>query len=221
MNIDVLTPPPVEPVTASEAFFQLKLTTDPEADVTGEPEYAEVMRCITGAREQCEKLTRRAFVQQTLLLTMGPRRSSERRGLEWYMSGASECWGDIELLRPPFIEVTAVRYYDDSNELQTVDSDDYFVQSGLVPKIKFVEGFAFPSTYLREDAIQVEYVAGYEPSEDPPTEQAHYIANIPASIKQAVLLDVQLQYDRLPPADHEKVRNARDALLSGFRVHGF
>lgn len=223
MQIVVLTPPPVEPVTAGEAFFHLKLITDAQADVTEEPEYAEVMRCVTAAREQCEQYTRRAFVQQTLLLQRGPEKNSERRGLEWYMNGAAGCWGTLELLRPPLVSVTAVRFYDEDNVLQTIDEESYFVQAGLVPSLRFVTGFNFPSTYLRSDAIEVEYVAGYpvvaaDPEADPPT-LIDYRANLPASIKSAILLTVQALYDKLLPADHEKIMNARDALLSSYRVH--
>lgn len=222
MNIVVVTPPPVEPVTAGEAFFQLKLTTDPDANVSGEPEYGEVMRKVKSAREQCEQITRRAFVQQTLRLERGPIRGTERRGLLWYMNGAGSDWGSVELLRPPLISVASVKYFDDANVMQTIAPESYFVPSGLVSRIQFVNGFDAPSTYLREDAIQIEYVAGYpvvpgDPEADPVTED-DYRANVPASIKSAILLETQLQYDLLSPAERQAIERARDSLLSSFRI---
>ncbi len=225
MDLSVITPPAVEPVTAGEAFFQLKLTTDPEADVAAEPQYAEVMRCIQGAREQCEQFTRRAFIRQTVLLTIGPRVGSERRGLRWYMNGGGASWGRIELRRPPLISVDAVRYYDDANELQTVDPELYFVGGGLVPKLCFTDAFSGPSAYLREDAIQVEYTVGYPAIEadaeaDPPMVE-DLRGNVPASIKQAILLGVQLQFDRLQPNEREAIERAQASLLSSYRVHSF
>jgi hypothetical protein len=229
MNIEVITQPTAEPVTAAEAFFHLKLTTSPSANVSAEPQLAEVQRCITSSRIQCEQITRRAFVQQTLRMTMGPMRSGQRRGLQWYMNGGNDVWGAIELLRPPLIEVVAVRYYDDANTLLTVDQDPeaglYYVSAGLVPKLCFTDSFTSPSVYLRDDAIQIEYVVGYpiiaaDPEEDPPIVE-DLIANVPASIKQAILLGVQLEFDKLTPAERTAIEKARDSLLSSFRVNTF
>uniref|UniRef100_C5CJQ0 Phage gp6-like head-tail connector protein n=1 Tax=Variovorax paradoxus (strain S110) TaxID=543728 RepID=C5CJQ0_VARPS len=222
MNIVIVTPPPVEPVTIEEAFVHLRLD-DPTED---NPDTAAVEAQIVSAREQCEQITRRAFVQQTLRLTRGPaRRNGERRGWDWFIGGGCVAWGDIELLRPPFIEMVSLKYFDDANTQQTVAPADYFVTSDLVPKLRFVNGFSTPSIYLRDDAIQVEYVAGYapkpaDPDAEPPT-QIDYRANVPASIKQAILLAVQLQYDELTPDKRKALENARDALLSSYRVHTF
>lgn len=218
MNIILVTPPAVEPITAAEAFYKLKLTTDPEADVSEEPDYAEVMRCIKTAREDCEQITRRAFVTQTLKMVQGPAKEGDRRGLLWYMNGGTWDWGRIELKRPPLISVTSVKYYDESNVLQTVSPSNYFTTSGLVPRVQFVEGFDAPSVYLREDAIQVEYVAGYAPSTDSPPDLA---ANVPDKIKSAILLGVQMLFDKLTPAEHDNIEKARDSLLASFIVESY
>lgn len=222
MNIIVVTPPPVEPVTIEEAFVHLRLDDPTEAN----PDTAAVQAQIVSAREQCEQITRRAFVQQTLRLTRGPaRRNGERRGWDWFIGGGCVAWGDIELLRPPFIEMVSLKYFDDANTQQTVAPADYFVTSDLVPKLLFVSGFSTPSIYLRDDAVQIEYIAGYapvpaDPDAEPPT-AADYRANVPASIKQAILLAVQLQYDELTPEKRKALENARDSLLSSYRVHTF
>jgi len=222
LNIVIVTPPPVEPVTIEEAFVHLRLD-DP---TPGNPDAAAVQAQIVSAREQCEQITRRAFVQQTLRLTRGPaRRNGGRRGWDWFISGGCMAWGDIELVRPPFIEMVSLKYFDDANTQQTVAPAEYFVTSDLVPKLRFVSGFSTPSIYLRDDAVQIEYVAGYEPvPADPdavPPTQIDYRGNIPASIKQAILLAVQLQYDELTPDKRKALESARDALLSSYRVHTF
>ena len=225
MDIQVVVPPPVEPVTVAEAFFQLKLAAEPDADVEDDPQYREVLRAITTAREQCEQITRRAFVQQTLRLVRGPAaRGSERRGLAWYMNGGRGDWSEIELLRPPFISIASVSYYDDANTLQVVDPDDYYVSAGLVPVLRFVEGFAAPSTYIRSDALAIEYVAGYPPVQavvGPPALPIDYRANVPESIKTAIVIGAQLILDPLTPADRAAMEKAQMALLSSFRVHTF
>lgn len=218
MNIIVVTPPAVEPVTAAEAFFKLKLTTNPDATVTSEPEYDEVMRCIKSAREDCEQITRRAFVTQTLKMVQGPAKEGERRGLLWYMNGGTWDWGRIELKRPPLISVTSVKYYDEDNVLQTVSPSNYFVTAGLVPRVQFVETFDPPSVYLREDAIQVEYIAGFPPSTDSPPDLA---ANVPDKIKSAILLGAQMLFDKLTPAEHDNIKKARDSLLASFIVESY
>lgn len=217
MNIEVIAAPSVEPVTDAEAFFALKLTTTPDADVSDEPQLAEVQRCIKAAREQCEQITRRAFVPQTLRMTLNPhlRRSGERRGLLWHMNGGASDWGPVELLRPPIVSVSSVQYYDDDNVLQTVSSGNYFVESALVPRLRFVETFATPSTYIREDAVRIEYVAGYPATNDSPPD---YRENVPQSIKQAILVGVQLQFDDLDPARRQAMEKAMHSLLSGFKV---
>ncbi|QRF55744.1 hypothetical protein [Variovorax paradoxus] len=222
MNIVIVTPPPVEPVTIEEAFVHLRLD-DPTED---NPDTAAVRAQIVSAREQCEQITRRAFVQQTLRMTRGPaRRRGERRGWDWLVGGGCMAWGDIELLRPPFIEMVSLSYYDDANVLQTVAPADFFVTADLVPRLRFASGYSIPSIYLREDAIRVEYVAGYtpkpaDPDADPPV-AIDYRANVPASIKQAILLAVQLQYDELTPDKRKALENARDALLSSYRINTF
>lgn len=231
MNIEVITQPTAEPVTAAEAFFHLKLTTSPSANVSAEPQLAEVQRCITSSRIQCEQITRRAFVKQTLRMTMGPMRSGQRRGLEWYMNGGADTWQSVELLRPPFISMVQVRYYDEDNVIQTVAYDEeeppvpYYVSSGLVPKLCFTDAFTHPAVYLRDDAIQIDYMAGYpfiaaDPLEDPPIVEDLTI-NIPASIKQAILLGVQLEFDKLTPAEREAIEKARDSRLTSYRINTF
>lgn len=214
MNIITVTPPPVEPVSDGEAFYSLKITTDPEADVSAEPDLVEVQTCVKAAREECERLTSRSFVQRTLRLLKGPTRSSVRRGLEWYMNGGSDVVGDIELPAGPVISVSSVKFYDEANTLQTVDPANYFLVQSLVPKVKFVDGFE-ASLYLREDAIQVEYVAGYIPVAGTPTD---YRVNIPAEVKQAILLLTHAHYDGLTPAERESFREVAKNMLSGMRV---
>lgn len=214
MNIITVNPPPVEPVTDGEAFFSLKITSDPAADVSAEPELAEVRTCVQAAREECERLTNRSFVQRTLRLLKGPARSSVRRGLHWYMNGAAEPLADIELPAGPVTSVLAVKYYDDANVLRTVDPANYFLVQSLVPKLRFLGGFE-ASLYLREDAIQIDYVAGVPPVAGSPED---YRANVPATVKQAVLLMAHAHYDGLGPDERDSYREAAERMLSRMRV---
>ena len=214
MNIITVTPPTVEPVTDGEAFFSLKISADPAADVSAEPELTEVQTCVKAAREECERLTNRSFVQRTLRLLKGPGRTGARRGLQWYMNGAAEQLADIELPAGPVTSVVAVKYYDDSNVLRTVDPANYFLVQSLVPKLRFVGGFE-ASLYLRDDAIQIDYVAGMPPVPGSPDD---YRANVPATVKQAVLLMAHAHYDGLAPDERASFREAAERMLSRMRV---
>src|SRR6185295_16732230 len=99
-----------------------------------------------------------------------------------------------------------VRYYDVNNTLQTVSPSNYFVTDDLVPRLQFVESFATPCTYRRDDAVRVDYVAGYPPVGSPPED---YVANIPSQIKDAILLGAQLLYDQLSPEQRKAIEDAR------------
>lgn len=218
MDIIVVTPPPVYPVTAAEAFFHLKLSTDPLADVTAEPEYDEVMRLIATSTEECEGETRRAFVQQTLRLVRGPAAADGSARRAWGSMFGARAWGDLELLRPPLISLDTVKYYDDANVLQTVDEKSYFVVESVVPKVRFVDGFAFPSTYIREDAIQLTYVVGYPVVPADGDTPADYRANVPAAAKSAILLGLNLKYDSLTEDQRVNIERARQSLLDRLAV---
>jgi len=78
---------------------------------------------------------------------------------------------DIEALP---VRSVVVKYYDDNNVLQTLDSSDYYLMNStnLAAKIYPVE--SFPNIYSRPDAVQIDVTCGYQ--------------TIPPAAKQAVLL---------------------------------
>ena len=57
------------------------------------------------------------------------------------------------------------------------------------------------SVYARDDAIRVNYLAGYAPlvSGTSESEVIDYTANVPRVVKAAILIGVQLQFDELSP----------------------
>lgn len=215
MNITVLDQPPFEPVSWAEVFLHLRLGDSDDADdAIDHPDYALLQVQIAAARKHAEQITQRSFVQQTLLLTD----NFENRHGYWYPYW-SRCGASyIELPRPPLVSIASVSYYDLDNVLQVVDQGDYFVVDDLVPRLQFGSGFAFPCTHRRSDVWRIEYVAGYAPSNSPAATQDDFAANVPAGIKQAILLGVQLQYDDLTPEQAKRIETTRDSLLSAFRI---
>lgn len=217
MNVTVITPPPFEPVTLADCYRHLRLDPD-HAGSPGEeshPDDPMLEQQITAARMHVEKMTRRSLVQQQLRLSFGqfPHPSGY-----WpvYWRGGAPC--GIDLLHPPLIRVDGVYYYDGENDLGVVDPADYYVVDAVVPELHFVSGFGAPTLYGREDALRVEYTTGYPPANSPSATQADYAANVPAPLKQAILLTVQLFYDNLAPADREAIERMRESLVQPYRI---
>jgi uncharacterized phiE125 gp8 family phage protein len=62
----------------------------------------------------------------------------------------------------PLQSVTFVKYYDADNVLQAVNAANYLVPAFHEPAvIEKLDTASWPSVYLRSDAVQVEYIAGY------------------------------------------------------------
>lgn len=213
MNITVVTEPPVEPVTLAEAYAHLRWDTEIEAigsppeDTVVYPLGDLVTQNIRTARIFVEQATRRALVQQTLRLSTGSLR-------------------DVELLRPPFISLQSVEYLNDEGESTELDTADFFVSDDYVPKLRAYSRVADACYDLardRDDCVRVTYVAGYPPAynEASPPDVTSYTTNIPAPLKDAIMLHVQLLCDRFDDGEKTALERTRDSLISSYRVHTF
>jgi uncharacterized phiE125 gp8 family phage protein len=86
----------------------------------------------------------------------------------------------------PLQSVTHVKYYDADNVLQTLSSSVYTLPAFHEPALLMrVQSESWPGVYLREDAVQIEYVTG-----------ATSAAAIPQPLTQAVLLLVGHWYEQ-------------------------
>jgi hypothetical protein len=220
MDLSVLVPPLVEPITIEAAFVELRLGM-PGDDFAEHPDYNAVLGKMRAATQHCEDLTGRAFVQQTLRLSGATETlsaSARCRGRSWWSGG-----GVFDLLRPPVQSIVAVGYIDTDGAEQTLDEADYYVVSGNTPQLRWASGYTLPSLYDRPDALRIDYLAGYPPGtpaddydpEDPP----QYLADrVPAPIGQACLLTLRLLFENMDPSDREATERARDALLWPYKV---
>jgi uncharacterized phiE125 gp8 family phage protein len=173
MKLKQIEQPEVEPITLSEAKIHLRVTHDLEDDL--------IESLIQVARERCELISNRSYVQQ-----------------KWRLS--FDCWSDFpfDLPRPPLIEVEKIEYKDEDGDVSEWDSDNYIVDSeSFVPKIYLADKYelpAFPSINLYPaNAIQVTYTAEYEPDES--GEETDYTANIPERYKHAIKLLIGEWYE--------------------------
>lgn len=197
MNLTVIEEPPFEPITLRDCYQHLRL--DPTDSPLSHPDDEMLQRMIVSARKHVEHLAGRALIQQVLRL-----------------SGCSFP-SKIRLLRPPIIRVENVSYYDGDNFQQDVDLADWYQTDGN--EVLFVTGWSAPTAYSRPDAVRVDYVAGYVPAGSPATTQEEYAAAVPAPLKDAILLQVQLLYDNLSSENRAALERTRDALISGYRVY--
>jgi len=223
MNIVVVTEPAFEPITVQEAADQLRWDADNDS-----PQSFPLQTMLEGhiktAREFAEKVTRRALVQQTLRITLPAFPMMTVRFGGRFEDDSFYRPGKIELRRPPLIDLVSVKYLDQDEVLQTLSPSHYYLddQSGVVPELVFRDTFdPNMATTARQDAVRIEWMAGYSPGNDSPITQATATANIPAAIKDAIKLQVQLLADRFDPNERAELERARDALLNGFKIHSY
>ena|SRR3990167_180037 len=159
MGLRLITDATVEPITLTQAKKQLEIADG----ITRHNDQLD--RLITTVRKATERLTRRAWINQTWRLTF--RRFPDCRL--------------IQLPRPPLVSVTSVAYVDTNNVSQTlVANTDYVVRTNSQPGvIALARSHSWPSTESEEnEAVTITYVAGYGAT----------AATVPAEAKQAMLL---------------------------------
>jgi len=149
----VVTGPTSEPITLVEAKRQLFLA---ESDTSQD---AELVSRIQAAREQWEHDTDSVMLTQTLSVT-----AEQFAGREICLPGR------------PIQSITHIKYYDDSNVLQTFSSASYSLNP-TEREIYLNWNATWPTTYIRWDAVTITYVAGNAS-----------VTAIPSIAKQAMLL---------------------------------
>ena len=175
-----------EPVTPEEVADHLRIaSTDPL-----------FMTYASAARQWVEAYTERALVTQTWQLSLD--------GL----------YRQIWLPRSaPLQSVTHLKYYDSANVLQTWAASNYRLAAFHEPALlEIVDDAVLPSTYLRADAVQIEYVTGYASGA------------CPDPLRAAVLLLTAHFYENreavLVGAVSKPLEFALEALCAPYRVFG-
>lgn len=102
----------------------------------------------------------------------------------WSSKSASFC---EDVLRLPFGRVsaiTAINYYDESGVQQVVPSGSYMLaRRGRTSVVVLLDGFSWPKTAKRPDAVDVRFSAGYET-----------VADLPSDLVDALLLLASFRY---------------------------
>lgn len=118
--------------------------------------------------------------------------------------------GRIVIPLPPLRSITTIKYLDTAGVEQTLDSSKYRVlqaehdvRSGIVEP---AHGESWPATRDVGEAVTIRFVAGYGARNA-----------VPAPIRTALMLHVEMLYDRDVQAQ-EMLKEQRDELLAGYRV---
>ena len=101
---------------------------------------------------------------------------------EWFGPNPSE----ILLSLGPVQSVSAIKYYDTDNALQTDTLSNYHVLGiNTHTVIKPKTGYWWPTTFSRSDAIKIEYVIGYGDT----------FRDVPSTVRHAILMLVSHYYE--------------------------
>lgn len=183
-GLTVVTAPSEEPVSLDEAKVQIGYAQD----IHHEDE--RIRALIKAARVYCERATGRAFVTQTLRLT-----------LDCFPGGD----GIIRLPRPPLASVTSIKYDDTNGTEQTLSGVYYVVDTACEPgRIGLAYGYCWPCTIDELGAVRVTYVAGVAASAVPETVKAamkllisHWFVSREAAITGAIQTTTELAVSAL------------------------
>jgi uncharacterized phiE125 gp8 family phage protein len=196
--LKLITPPPVEPVTADEVRTFARVDFDDD-DAT--------LDTLIAAARVVEQQTGRQLVIATF---------------DSYRDEFPDCARGIRLPISPLHAVTSVNYVDPETETETIlAADQHEVDTISQPGWVMPKDGRWPGTMQTINAVRVRFVAGYEPSED--ESPIDYTVNIPARAKLAVKSLVAHWYDNRTPIAETGWHTAPlhvTRLLAGFRVWG-
>lgn len=165
-NLKLKTAPTVEPVSVQEFISHRRIDTD-----SGES--ALITSLIKAARQHLDGpkgILARALNTQTWTLYLDEFPSEE-----------------FILPLNPVISVTSVKYYDESNTLQTLSSQYYdLVLNDEPAKVSKSYDYSWPLTYRRRNAVEIEFVAGYGTA----------AADVPEALRVAILMLAGDMYER-------------------------
>lgn len=159
-----------EPVTVAQARLHCRAVSGSEED-----DWFDI--AIQAAREMVEAWTNTQLCRVTLVQKLAAFPAGSR----------------LRIARPPLSSVDHIKYYDTSNELQTLSSSYYSVSIDSMPGyVELGNSYAWPTTYIRDDAVIVTTQSGYGSE-----------GQVPAPLRQAILMLVAHWYEN------------REAVLTG------
>jgi uncharacterized phiE125 gp8 family phage protein len=191
-RLELDTAPTAEPVSTAEAKEHLRVLDDADDSYIG--------TLVTAVRRKFEELANVSLLEQDWIL---------------HLDGFPADSDVIELPRGPLQSVSSITYLDTAGDSQTMDADDYVVDtSGRLGRIGLEWDASWPTTKNVIDAVQIAYTAGYGEA-----------ADVPELMCQAILLGVSHYYEQREPVVTGTIVTAVpgtwDALLEMHRERRF
>lgn len=175
-RIERISAPAAEPITAAEAKAQMRIEHSDDDTL--------IDRLVDTAID---------FVDVTG--SLGKAMITQTWG-EWFAPNP----GTIALGLGPVQSVSAIKYYDADNALQTATLSDFYVlgtkhSTTIRPKA----GRQWPATFVRDDAIKVEYVIGYgDAASDVPQTVRHALMMLVAHLYENRELTIERSLAQVP-----------------------
>lgn len=186
--LKLITAPAEEPVNWAKAAAHLRIDNTEEIPL--------ILALITTARQEAEKITRRALITQTW---------------ELVLDSFPACGVDIPL--PTLQSVTSVKYTGSNGAEQTLSSAAYQVDSDSEPaRIVPAYGYLWPVTLNQLNTVRIRYVCGYG-----------LAAAVPAAIKQWMLVRIATLYENREGTVQGSIAETPfiNGLLDEYRVLSF
>lgn len=186
----ITTAPQDEPLSSSETISYLRI--DANVDTT------LIDGLIQAARFWAEDYTNRTLLNTVYTLSLDSVGYRDVPIKEGMYTGAYKVpyLNYIELPRSPVSAVAHVKYYDDSDNVATWATSNYYVDTARVPaRIVLRDSGTWPTDLRNANGIEVEYTAGYGSTR----------STIPEPIRVAMLEYVTFLYEhrgdfeRFPP----------------------
>lgn len=181
MGLELLYAPQIEPVAIDEMKEFLGLDTG-DADSDG-----IVTSLIKAGRQRAEQITGRSLItqQHRLNLRYWPANFILRLPLP------PLAWDTVGIVGPPAKSVDSIKYLDASNNLQTLASTEYVVDSStVIGTIRQAYGKYWPTTVMSAwnlpNVVQVTFTSGYGST----------AASVPEEIRQRIKDYVYYCFDR-------------------------
>lgn len=119
--------------------------------------------------------------------------------------------GCLKLPLGPVSSISAARYRNAAGQMSTIAANEYAldVDASGEASIRFRNAYQRPTDLYERAALQIDYVAGWPVIDGKST--------VPADIKTAIRIRVQLAYDESARAGAENLSRVEDALIGKYR----